>query len=88
MCSLSPLEASFTHLDPPATSGHSEKPRMPYLGKVQNLEEVLSVLPGSTRIPSSADTQLSQARQSLRNILASANLWNSPFCERKDDVMA
>ena len=41
-----------------------------------------------TWIPSSADTQLSQARQSLRNILASANLWNSPFCERKDDVMA
>lgn len=31
--------------------------------------------------PSSAVMQLSHARQSLRNILASANLWNSPFCE-------
>lgn len=48
---------------------------MPYLVKVQNLEEVLGVLLGNL------DSFLGRhaAVPGQANILASANLWNSPF---------
>lgn len=69
---------------PPHLRGHStsEHHRYPTLLRLRMRKKSFAFC-WETRTPSSAVTQLSHARQSLRNILASANLWNSPFYKRR-----
>lgn len=76
-------------------TGSQDSPRPPgRLPSISKCPECLTLLRFRTRkkslafcweswTPSSVVTQLSHARQSLKNILASASLWNSPFYERK-----
>lgn len=74
MCALCPSRG-FRASPPPPTPRpqHQQVPRSPTLLRFRTRKKSLAFC-WETWSPSSAVTQLSHARQSLRNILASANL--------------